>query len=955
MPSVRMPEKNGPVIEAFPAGNRKDLFFMRIIFSLALCCMTANLACGAGTFQLSLTPGSRDVSMLSSAEAVTGDEPVSRDPEMAQAAEVYSLWNARLPESPEARAENAAWLRFLGLDAEQVAAAYLGMGMQLYNNEEYEASMPFLEVARMFYPEDAELLKRFGFACKESGRYEKARGLLLLYLAGDDSDFYAWWWLSDTQRLLGEYDNALENMLRARELAPPERREELTQYVEYTRHLGSDEKTIETMQIHGQFAERHKEKHRIRRFIAEYINVLEKMPPARQDEKPFLIQTAWTNTQIGIQYNYLNEADVASDYFIRAIGAFRRAGNTADVMRQEQHLALAWERMARTNRKQRGRCLENALKAWLRSFELAQSLQDIEYLRYVRGALLGLKARLYGVEDHRVKTLREENRAEIPWQGPINEYATAEAVAGEIICRMAEGDYAGARILIDMVMPYFDASEFLIDNERAAGFYTDLARVYHVQGHYEKALECLDKAETKVDTLRRFIDSGAFDRGPAGLLLRRIYCARMRAAAALEQPGRALDFFEKYKAGELLDMLGARIRDEGMYTDITTEHDLIRRRIPLLEADLAAAKAAEDASEISRLEMRLEKDRKRMEWLDRGIRFVPPRELAFEPVPARQHNAIQQHLPAAHTCLALITDTWGGCAVIARRGAITAVLLPDADEASVRGALDRFHATREENPEEAVKTLEQLYTLIIAPVRPQLDTEKLCFAADTVLSTLPFEALSEEGRPLISDFETFSVPALSYLLFAAEVSPTPSGVLRMILPDAGLESLSNVTGLAIEKAVGDDATETAATRNTPPGALLHIGCEADFTVPEAMLCTLLLRPDKKNDGRLAAAEILAASIPAALAVLDLHRISAEPHIRGVHLEVFAETFRHAGTPRLLANRWTVPDKEREIFFAAFYEAVPENGFAAAVLSARQALRQAAPDSLNWAAFLMLGF
>ena len=77
--------------------------------------------------------------------------------------------------------------------------------------------------------------------------------------------------------------------------------------------------------------------------------------------------------------------------------------------------------------------------------------------------------------------------------GPANEYSVAEAVLGEAVCRLFEGDYAGARIS-RWACPIFEQSKYLSDNQRVVEIYPGLARVYFQQEHYAESLDAAIKA-----------------------------------------------------------------------------------------------------------------------------------------------------------------------------------------------------------------------------------------------------------------------------------------------------------------------------------------------------------------------------------------------------------------------------------------------------------------------------
>ena len=99
--------------------------------------------------------------------------------------------------------------------------------MAAYEKGAYAEALPQLKEVHALNPQDVEAAGRLGFAAKETGAYETALAALesAVQLKGDD--YYYWWWLSDTQRLLGKYAEALKSMECARDLAPAEAREEL--------------------------------------------------------------------------------------------------------------------------------------------------------------------------------------------------------------------------------------------------------------------------------------------------------------------------------------------------------------------------------------------------------------------------------------------------------------------------------------------------------------------------------------------------------------------------------------------------------------------------------------------------------------------------------------------------------------------------------------------------------
>ncbi|HOH31536.1 MAG TPA: tetratricopeptide repeat protein, partial [Candidatus Hydrogenedentes bacterium] len=82
--------------------------------------------------------------------------------------------------------------------------------MAAYDKEDYAGAVDLLKDAHALDPGDAEVAGRLGFAAKETGAYELALKALDSAVELAPDNYYYWWWLSDTQRLLGRYADALQ-------------------------------------------------------------------------------------------------------------------------------------------------------------------------------------------------------------------------------------------------------------------------------------------------------------------------------------------------------------------------------------------------------------------------------------------------------------------------------------------------------------------------------------------------------------------------------------------------------------------------------------------------------------------------------------------------------------------------------------------------------------------------
>ncbi len=847
-----------------------------------------------------------------------------------------------------------AWRGFLGMDP-ALGEAYRISGMLAYEEENYEVAAPLLIAAYDYLPDHVELMGRLGFALKETGDYERALDRLFLATIHDETNYYVWWWLSDTQRLLGQYAEAVESMVIARNLAPADQVEELQHYVDYTQTLGDKTRDWTNFFIHMDFAGRHERLRRFRRYLAECLTALDLAPENALEDAEGALRIGGVYNQIGIYYKYLQEPDVATHYFQAAAVCFAAAGRAPDIMRNEQNLGLAYGLVAEMHPAHRVLFGERAVAHWEKTLKIARESGDIEYTRYAMGGLLCALLAVKDVGDAGVASLRGDIAPELPRRGPIDDFATAEAAVAEAQCRAHEEDYAGARILLEMALPYYENSQYLADGERSARISLVLAQVYCHQGHLDKALERAANAATFTHGARRFLDTDAFNRGAYGRILRQAAAIAARAALKLDNAERALEEAEQYHIQARLDLLGSTVRDEARFTDLPTETELIRRRLPLLEADYTRAREQDDdAVETLRLEMRLVADRSRLEWLERGIRFAAPSTLSYLQAPALPLGELQAALPEDVTVLYFTFDPWGGAVIALTREALQGAPLTEAREDDVLREMTALRAQLAARDETARATLARLYQLLIAPARPLIATDRVCIVPNPVLTGLPFEALHDDGRFFVQDHAVFYAASASHLVRVLRRAAPERERLRLLAADARPAPWFHaVMGgfAASERLENEDATETAATRGVAATDVLHIAATAAFTQRDPMLGALMLRKDTANDGRLHAAEALAAAIPAAIITLDLDGLSAD---QGAVLDAFAEALYHAGAHAVLINSWTPDPENGHAFLEAFYKNLKDMDAARACAAARRGLIESAADSLDWTAFRLYG-
>lgn len=747
---------------------------------------------------------------------------------------------------------NGSWNSLFGL-GDAIMGAGANVEVQAYDSQDYATSALYLEVFHRLNPGDPAISKRLGFAYKEIGRYEEAHDLLFQATVDAPDDYVVWWWLSDAQRLLGEYEKAYDSMLTARDVAPENQRAELQTYVDYTESLATKVPAWSVFEKHRDFARRHEANRRVRRVIAEYLNALESVPPpqgTREDEGP--VRRAWVNNQIGIQYNQLKQPEQALAYFWRSLRIFEAQKSDADVMMIYQNLGVTYRAMAEKSPEHRTEYFELAQKYWAETSRLAAIVNDVAYIRYAGAGQLLCAVEAFGVEDPRVVALRATNRKELPWQGPINEFTTGTVALAELACRMAEKDYAGARVVGEMAGEFYSKSGFLLDNEEGMNVYLKLSRVFAEQGHFEEAVAQADLADDVLTRLRSFMDADAFARSTNPIALAGIATARARAAVLKGDFDAAMHAVETYRLQARADIVGGRVLEQAYLNDYATEKDLLTRGLVLLEQDLAGLGANADPAEATRLKDRIAADTARLAWLSKGIRFAAAEAVSYRSVPRLGAMERATAFPADTQWVSVVSDAYGSVVLVSDAKSAWGLVLPDLDGDALRGLADAAVAALASGAD-AVPALDALSAQLIAPIREHLTAKTLYFGVDAALGNVPCELLRDQGKYLIATHDVGYAPCTSYLIHTDESPAVDSTALRLVTADAAALQ-------AIFPQGGACATELCAAHAADAAGVVVIDAPVDVAAVDPMLASLTLGAEGIYDGALYAAELLGARV-----------------------------------------------------------------------------------------------
>ena len=750
-----------------------------------------------------------------------------------------------------------------------------------YGGPDLKSSIHLLYTTHVFAPGDDLSLRRLGFAAKTSGYYELAYDALRHATTVNPDSYEAWWWLADTDRLLGFYDEAVEHMGRARDLAPATETANLQDFVTYSENLANPERTWDTFNTHRDFAQRHRDTRRVRRAAAEYQATLDHAPSFAPDNTDAWARIAWISMQMGYQYAFLQEHETAAFYFEQAARLYGHTLVPLDVGRCLNDEADSFAVLAVTEPAQRNTWLDQAIQCRERALDLNQNASDPVQSRYTVGRLLEDAVTRYGTNNPRVAELRLLAVNELPWSGAIEDFSLVAMAEGEAACRLAEGDLGGARQLFERIRPYLAGSEYLSNTFRVARLDYTMAYIHQQQGHAGAAIEAAQNALASVAQARTYLHAEAFLRSPAAWILRYAHCAVARGALSMGDFAQALATTEAYHATRLNIILDSATPSKAIFADRGIEVKLAKARLDSLAALRAEAKADGDSEALAWAaanEARENEHLQQIRTYPQDAENVGLERIEEYPVGP---NALQQALPADALYIAYLTDPWGSCAVTAGTEGLGGATLDGASEAMLLDAVLAFQQAIRGNGD-AAAPLQALAQALMAPLAATLGQRRLLIAPDDMLYTLPFAALPLANGFLVQQNDVALVTSAAQIVQSMEYAPTPGeGALVCRAAEGGSEAM-------------------LYAENHP--LVAYIEAPVDVWPGAAPLSALLLRPGGGEDGRLHLSEIATHVISSAVTLClgDGWPPTSAPFET---VQSLAHSLKLAGTGAAVFNLW----------------------------------------------------
>jgi len=254
--------------------------------------------------------------------------------------------------------------------------------------------------------------------------------------------------------------------------------------------------------------------------------------------------------------------------------------------------------------------------------------------------------------------------------------------------------------------------------------------------------------------------------------------------------------------------------------------------------------------------------------------------------------------------------------------------------------------------------LEELYTLLIAPVRDQLLAEHLVIVPHSFLHYLPFHALSDGRRYLIDDFSISYAPSSS-IFAVCQQKPQPqsdAGALVLAVPDARApyiaEEARSVASAMGDARVftGDEATEEQLRTLGSRSRFIHIATHGYFRQDNPMFSSIRL-----GKSLLSLFDLYQLQFDAELVTLSGCGTGMNVVIGGDELIGLVRGLLYAGAQTLMVSLWEVHDQSTAEFMGDFYRNFRNSANKAdALRMAIINLKQQHRHPYYWAAFALVG-
>jgi len=494
------------------------------------------------------------------------------------------------------------------------------------------------------------------------------------------------------------------------------------------------------------------------------------------------------------------------------------------------------------------------------------------------------------------------------------------------------------------------------------------------------------------------------------------YELRIRALMRLDRlhPNQGYDMqafetSERARARSLLDMLsqsGESIR-EGVDTELLRQERIVRARLRAKGEQQIKFRADKDAVRAAATEAEIQTLTTRYRELEERVLKASPRYAAFvDPQPLRLAELRRGYLDESTLLLEYSLGSERSFVWAVTQRTFRGFELPPRPEIE-RLARQAYAELSGNGGPPTDSSLAQLSRAILGPVAPVIGSRRLLVVTEGALDYVPFCALPLGGTPLIATNEVVNLPSASTIAFirrgtgkdrlaegsvavladpvfsaddarfgsreqastareAQRGTPENRAMAFDRLPSTRREAQA-ILSLAAERsrfsALDFDASLATATSGVLSRyKFIHLASHGIVNAAHPELSGIVLslfdRAGHRQNGLLQTTDIFNLRLHAELVVLSACETALGAEVRGEGLVGLTRAFWYAGSPRVVASLWTVPDLSTAELMTRFYRSMLVDGLrpAAALRRAQVSIwkegRWARPH--YWAAFTLQG-
>ncbi|WP_462324897.1 CHAT domain-containing protein [Desulfoplanes sp.] len=259
------------------------------------------------------------------------------------------------------------------------------------------------------------------------------------------------------------------------------------------------------------------------------------------------------------------------------------------------------------------------------------------------------------------------------------------------------------------------------------------------------------------------------------------------------------------------------------------------------------------------------------------------------------------------------------------------------------------------------KKSNNLYNILISPVKCLLDTDRIVIIPHKVLHYMPFQALMNETKYLIDDYAISYAPSATVLSMVKQKNVIGGKKALIIgnptgnIPYSAKEAL-NIGKILPESEVliGDEGTESLVKKQAENYKIIHIASHAVFDPCHPLASKILLYPTQSDDGQLTTDELFSCHWHASLVTLSACQTGFSKYSSGDELIGLQRGVFFAGTRSLLASSWKVDDKSTNYLMTQFYKYLTSYPKDRALEKAQQDTLRHYKEPFYWAAFQLIG-